>query len=312
MSTQAASYQTDPFLDSSIALETLHLGNAFSSEFISLSLLEQGNQYQGSGMPYMRFLSGQTGSAQAMAPNMQGKGDDDRPRLRNRALRPAPCGSRKESIDAEMNLDNSRVSPAPDMSSNKSSSPLRWKNSHIDKRARHLEQNRAAASKSRQKKKREAGQLQNRFQEVSQRRSSLVSEVKTLRSQLLSLKDQFLMHSRCKDEAIHLYLSRMVNQATTHNSNSSSIGEPEDANARNCRQDSGSVHSHDAIFPFDECPRSHDQDLSGLESPHSRHIPMYMGDTRDLPFGVEEPMMDHEMFSQPPDANIFDIRVGIL
>lgn len=38
---------------------------------------------------------------------------------------------------------------------------------------------------------------------------------------------------------------------------------------------------------------------------------MNMDDTRDLPCGVEDPMVDHEIISQPPDANIFDLRVGI-
>lgn len=229
---------------------------------------------------------------------MQGEGNNiNQPRLRNRALRPAPPDCRKESIDAEINqaasflqsypsvpsfpsfsfssrgvaghgtdfgIDNNRVSPLSDMSSNNSSSPLRWQKSDTDKRAKHLERNRAAASKSRQKQKRKTDQLQNRFQEVSRRRSSLDSEVKTLHSQLLFLKDQMLMHSRCEDEAIHLYLSRMVKQATN------STGEPDDRDARNYRQDSDSVSpSHDAIAGFHGYPNSHDHNPSELEFSHS-------------------------------------------
>lgn len=158
-------------------------------------------------MLYIQSLSNQTGSVQAMVPNMQDEGNNiNQPRLRNRALRPAPRDSREESTAAEVNqaapflhrypsvpsssafsfsgwgaaghgtefgFDNNRVSPLSDMSSNKSSSPLHCQNSGTGKRAKHLERNRAAASKSRQKKQRETDQLQNRFQEVSRRRSSL-------------------------------------------------------------------------------------------------------------------------------------------
>lgn len=197
----------------------------------------------------MQLLSSQTGSVQAMAPNFQGEGNDvNQPCLRNRVLRTAPHDSRKESIETETDQaapflhshpsvpsfasfsfsscgaagHDPEVSQLSDMSSNISSSPLRWQNSDTDKRAKHKERNRAAASKSPQKKKRETDQLQDRFQEVSRRRSSLEVETKTLHSQLLSLKNQILMRSRCEDEAINLYLGRMVKQATKNDSISSS------------------------------------------------------------------------------------------
>ncbi|KAL4781042.1 hypothetical protein BJX76DRAFT_350466 [Aspergillus varians] len=316
MSTQAIFYPADPSLDLSITPESLFLGNGFSPQFLSLPLLENGNQHEDMGMLSMQSPSNQTGSVQAMAPNVQNEDDDtNQPYFCNRALQPALHDSRKESVDAKINqapsflrsrqsvpsfssfsfsscdaaghdvefdFDNSPVSPASDMSSNKSSFSLRWQNSDTDKRAKHLERNRAAASKSRQKKKRETNELQKQFQKVSHRRSSLDSEVKTLRSRLLSLKDQILMHSRCNDEAIHLYLSRMINQATTQDSKSSSIGEPDGGDARNHRQDSG--------YPSSQIP-------SELELSHSRYIPMNMDDTGDLPCGVDEPMMDHEIIS---------------
>lgn len=258
MSTQAAFYQDDQFLDSLIAPEFLHLGNGFPPEFISLSLLEKGNQLQDMEMPYMQFLSNHTGSMQAMATNMQGEGNDiSQPRLHNRTLRPGSRDGRKESIDteisqappllhsypsepsfSEIDFDKNQVSP----SSDKFSSPLRWQNSDTDKRAKHLKRNRAAASKSRQKKKRETDQLRVRFQEVSRRRSSLDGEIKSLHRQLLSLKDQILLHSRCEDEAIRLYLSRMVKQATKYDS------KPDNGDARNYRQQSDSVSpSHDTV-----------------------------------------------------------------
>ena len=326
MSAQTAFYPTDPSLDPSIAPESLLMGNGFSPEFLSLSLLEKGNN-QDMGFQPMQFPPNQSGPAPQVARNMPGEGDDtNRPRLRNRALRPAPPESRKGSIDAEMNqdahfmhsypavpsfstfsfnsadhdpefgFDNERASPHSDMSSNKSSSPLRWQNGDTDKRAKHLERNRAAASKSRQKKKRETDQLRNRFQEVSRRRSGLEDEIKTLHSQLLSLKDQILMHSRCEDEAIHIYLGRMVKQATKHDSiSSASTGESIDGDARSHRQESvGSMSPP-----------------QGFHS-HASQTPMSVGDTtRGLPCGVEKPMMHHQMFSEPPNANIFDLQMGI-
>lgn len=204
-----------------------------------------------------------------MAPNMQGEGNNNinLPCLRNRALRPAPRDSRKELINTEINqallllhsypsvpsfssflssscgavghdtefsLNNKQVSPPLDINSNKSPSPLCWQNSSKEKRIKHLERNRAAASKSRQKKKRETDKLQSQFQKVSHKRSSLDCEIKILRRQLLSLKDQILLHARCEDDAIHLYLSRMVKQSTKHDS-ISTTGEPDDWVARNHR-----------------------------------------------------------------------------
>lgn len=53
MSAQAAFYQTDPSLDSFIAPEPLHLANSFFPEFISLSLLEKGDQHQVMEMPFL-------------------------------------------------------------------------------------------------------------------------------------------------------------------------------------------------------------------------------------------------------------------
>lgn len=320
MSTQAAFYQDDQSLDSLFAPEFLHLHNGFSPESISLPSLEKEN------LPCMQLLSNQTGSMQAMAPNMQGEGNDiKQPRLHNRALRPAPGDGRKESIDAEISqaspllhsnpsmpsfssfsfsscgaashgtefgFDNDRVSPPSDMSSNKSSFPLRWQNRDTDKRVKNLERNRAAASKSRQKKKRETDQLQVRFQEVSRRRSSLDSEIKSLHSQLLSLKDQILLHSRCEDEAIRLYLSRMVKQATKHESISSTTDELDNGDARNYRQ-----HSDSVSISADHSP-------SEMELSYPRHPPMNMGDLGGRPCGA-----DYQVFSQPPDADIFDFLI---
>jgi predicted nucleic acid-binding Zn-ribbon protein len=130
--------------------------------------------------------------------------------------------------DTELSLNNDRISPHSDISSNKSPSPPRWQNEDTKKHAKNLERNRVAATKSREKKKRATDQLQIQFQQVSRRRSGLEDDVRALHSQLLSLKDQVLMHSRCDDDAIHRYLGRMAQQARQYDSVSSALaGKPD-------------------------------------------------------------------------------------
>ncbi|KAL4869596.1 hypothetical protein BDV12DRAFT_167660 [Aspergillus spectabilis] len=253
MSTQATFYLTDPSLDLSVAPESLLLGNGFSPGFLSLSLIENGIQHQDMAIPSRQFSLDKTGTVQAVAPNMQSEeGEDTCPTcFHKHALGPAP---RDSCIDTEINqapqflhyypfmssfsgtadhdtefsFNNDRISPHSDLSSNKSSSPLRWQNGDTKKRAKHLERNRVAATKSRQKKKRATDQLEIQFQEISRRRSGLEDDIRALHSQLLSLKDQILMHSRCDDDAIHRYLGRMVKQARKHDSVSSALtGKPD-------------------------------------------------------------------------------------
>ncbi|KAL4863153.1 hypothetical protein BDV12DRAFT_202365 [Aspergillus spectabilis] len=205
MSTQATFDLPGFFLDSFVPPEPILPAYRFSSEFLSLALLEQGNNYQEAGMPCQLD---QTGTVQAVAPNMQDKDNDNthHPRLRNHALRPAPCGSGKALMDAQVSsVTPNRLSPHSDPSDTKSLCSPYWWDTNKDKRAKHLERNRAAARKSRRKKKRETDQLQSQFQEVSRIRSRLEVEVKGLKRELLSLKDQILMHSWCNDEAIHNY-----------------------------------------------------------------------------------------------------------
>jgi hypothetical protein len=90
---------------------------------------------------------------------------------------------------------------------------------------KHLERNRAAASKSRQKKKRETDQLETRFNKVSRKKRPFEEEIKGLHRDLLYLKDQILIHYRCDDNAIYIYLGHMVKQASKHGSMSSASTE---------------------------------------------------------------------------------------
>ncbi|KAJ0419241.1 hypothetical protein BJY00DRAFT_314298 [Aspergillus carlsbadensis] len=277
MSTQATFDLPDFFLDIFIPPESILPADQFSPEFVPLTLLENENHHQKTELPFLQSPSYRTGTVQAAAPNMQDKGDENmnRPRLRNRAIRPAPHGSSEISIDAQVNsappflfsypsmpslssssfssstaaanhnsesrFDNNCLSPYSDPSSIKFTSSPRRRNRDTDKRAKHLERNRVAASKSRQKKKRETNQLQNQFQDVSRRKSRLEIEVKDLNRQLLSLKDQILMHSRCNDEAIHTYLGRIVKQAARHDFSHALTGEADDEDNRQYMTSLGSM-----------------------------------------------------------------------
>ncbi|KAL4875401.1 hypothetical protein BJY04DRAFT_211338 [Aspergillus karnatakaensis] len=335
MSTQTIYYPTDPSLDASIAPQSLFMNNGFSPEFLSLSLLDKANHPEVQMSPNMSFFPHQPSTTQAVA----SAGDEDnRPRLRNRALRPAPPDARKQSIESEMNqppflhqygsmssFSSGSFNPAEqefvyegghrsshsDASSNKSTSPLQWPSDDKAKRAKHLERNRAAASKSRQKKKRETDLLRNRFQEVSRRRSDLEDEIKDLHSKLLFLKDQILMHSRCDDDAINLYLGRMVKQATKHESISSvSSGDADDESARN-RHGSDSVTPPDDELPEiqgpDQTQSTTDPRILDLSSPEQMH--MRLDEPNGLPCTTEKSGMEQMLSDE--NRNIFDYQISI-
>ncbi|KAL4794858.1 hypothetical protein BDV19DRAFT_180422 [Aspergillus venezuelensis] len=381
MSTQVF-YPTDP-LDGSIAPESLFMGNDFPPEFLSLAALDKDHhelpmasmQYQpGPGLETMHM-------AQAMHQPAQQDELQNRPRLRNRTLRPAPRDMGKDSMDTDAGMnaqqqqqppflnsyhpahtfssfsfisnstdhdadfthdndphhddhehDPSRISPLSNASnaSHKSPSPtsLRWHTTpgtnDTEKRAKHLERNRAAASKSRQKKKRETDNLRSRFQEASRRKSGLEIEIKDLHSQLLSLKDQILMHSRCDDDAIRVYLGRMVKQATKTDSLSSvsvSSGEVEGESRRaSIGHPHGHEHEHehehsheqvaDRIASPEELNNDNIRDLEQQQQaePQQQQIRMRMGDTT-LPCGIEKGMVG-SVFPHG-EGNIFDLQMSM-
>ncbi|KAF5857845.1 hypothetical protein ETB97_005219 [Aspergillus alliaceus] len=83
-----------------------------------------------------------------------------------------------------------------------------------EKRQRILHRNRLAASKCRQKKKEHSKQLEERFYKVSTRKTELESEIENLRSELITLKNELLLHASCNDEAIKIHLAQMVRLVT--------------------------------------------------------------------------------------------------
>ncbi|KAL4914805.1 hypothetical protein BDW62DRAFT_213224 [Aspergillus aurantiobrunneus] len=225
MPTQVESDLPDLF-DSLVAPEPTLPADQFSPEFLSPALLEKENHHQEAGMPFLQIPSYQTGTVQAATPNES----TNRPHLHNRALRPATRGINP----APPFLCSYPLMPSSSFSSIASYTVADHNSGFsFDNNSKHLERNRAAASRSRRKKKRETDQLQNQFQEVSRRKSRLEIEVKDLNRQLLAPKDQILMHSRCNDETIRIYLERIVKQATRHHSFSyASTGETSDEDDR--------------------------------------------------------------------------------
>lgn len=173
-------------------------------------------------------------------------GNRDHTALFNRQqLLPAPQTNRERSLNDETSqappffqYSSTRTSPSPantttitapgqdfgfdetrsqqmDLSSWKSSPTCdRFWRDEVQKRQKHLERNRAAATRQFSLRR---GSVRHRA-----RSGSSEEEIKDLHSNLLYLKDQILMHSQCDDGAIHFfYLGHMVKQATEHGSMSS-------------------------------------------------------------------------------------------
>jgi hypothetical protein len=330
MSAQTSYYPSDPLENSAVAPSSLLLSNGFNQEFLNLALLEQPTH----DMPMQFQPNNQQAHMQGMPqPPMQGD-TTPRPRLRNRQLRPAPRDNRKRSIEEEMNqapppylqypsytnfsfssasTDHAHEhSPEQDFgfddarshhsySSSPKSSPTShsFRHNEVQKREKHLERNRAAASKSRQKKKRETDQLKTRFNEASRKKRFLEEEIKGLHSDLLFLKDQILMHSRCDDEAIHVYLGRMVKQATKHGS-ISSVSTEEDM-ARSASPPETEMQGRPEQSAFDmTCPDSGPAPGTG---PGPGQAP------GGISCGIDKPLIDPMMYQ--PAGNIFDYQISI-
>lgn len=281
----------------------------------------------------------------AAASTVQRESEMDRPRLRNRALRPAPRNSGKDpdmginqappyyaypamsqfssfsfpstvdDNDPDYRLDHNGVSPHSEMSNNRSS-PLRWQTGDTAKRAKHLERNRAAASKSRQKKKRETDLLRTRFEEASRRKSGLEDEIKDLHGQLLSLKDQILLHSRCDDEAIHTYLGQMVKHASKNDSvsSASSTSAPSVTSASTVSTssevsngpDADNHHSRRSSGAISPLSYMHSHGHSNVPDMALSKVPVQRGGT-GFACGAEKPMGD-DMFQ---GESYFDLQISI-
>ncbi|KAL3495008.1 hypothetical protein BJX62DRAFT_233659 [Aspergillus germanicus] len=312
MSPCASFYPAGPLENLVASPSSLLLSNGFNPEFLNLALLDKrthrdiqkGSQH-----------SNNPDRTPSIPPSVQSKTTTRR--LRSRQLLPESQTNRERSLEGKTikallffqhpsstNFSNKHDhNPNPDqglgfdgapshhsdLSSYTKSSPTRpgfWRDK-VQKREKHLERNRMAASKSRQKKKHETDQLKAQFNKVSRQKQLLEEEVKRLHSDLLYLKDQILMHSQCDDEAIHSYLGRMVEEATKRGSLSSVSMEeevpqsesPPGTNAQPC-QDT-------------------EQGLLGIFSP----------EPDGMLCGVEKPIIDPEIYQLV--GSIFDNELSV-
>ncbi|KAI1135322.1 hypothetical protein F5Y05DRAFT_395246 [Hypoxylon sp. FL0543] len=75
-----------------------------------------------------------------------------------------------------------------------------------------LEKNRVAASKCREKKKRETAKLQARERELAAERDALKSMAEALRTEVLGLKNEVLKHGMCDCSVIQKYITETARQ----------------------------------------------------------------------------------------------------
>ncbi|KAI1381122.1 hypothetical protein F4677DRAFT_402205 [Hypoxylon crocopeplum] len=82
------------------------------------------------------------------------------------------------------------------------------------RREDHLSKNRVAASKCREKKKRESANLQAREKVLAAERDALKSIVDALRMEVLELKNEVLSHGMCDSSVIQRYINETARQIT--------------------------------------------------------------------------------------------------
>jgi chromosome segregation ATPase len=80
------------------------------------------------------------------------------------------------------------------------------------KRQRHLESNRQAAKKCRQKTKDQERHLEARGQELMEQNSHLNAEATALKDEVISLKNEILMHATCDDDLITDYITHAATE----------------------------------------------------------------------------------------------------
>ncbi|OTB04570.1 hypothetical protein M426DRAFT_11459 [Hypoxylon sp. CI-4A] len=81
-----------------------------------------------------------------------------------------------------------------------------------DQKSCRLEKNRVAATKCRQKKKRETSKLQERERQLTAQRNGLKSMVDALRMEVLCLRHEILKHGMCECPVIQKYIAESARQ----------------------------------------------------------------------------------------------------
>ncbi|KAJ9489496.1 hypothetical protein VN97_g3783 [Penicillium thymicola] len=91
-------------------------------------------------------------------------------------------------------------------------------------RAKHLERNRIAANKCRERKKREHKQIERRLTDETEKKDILLAQLNCLREEVWNLKNLIFQHADCQDHQINHQLTRMTQTIlqTPPNQNSTS------------------------------------------------------------------------------------------
>ncbi|KAJ5920498.1 hypothetical protein N7516_011356 [Penicillium verrucosum] len=77
-------------------------------------------------------------------------------------------------------------------------------------RAKHLERNRIAANKCRERKKREHKQIERRLTDETEKKDILLAQLNCLREEVWNLKNLIFQHADCQDHQINHQLARMT------------------------------------------------------------------------------------------------------
>ncbi|CAI7639875.1 unnamed protein product [Penicillium discolor] len=77
-------------------------------------------------------------------------------------------------------------------------------------RAKHLERNRVAANKCRERKKREHKQIERRLTDETEKKDILLAQLNCLREEVWGLKNLIFQHAECQDLQINHQLARMT------------------------------------------------------------------------------------------------------
>jgi hypothetical protein len=77
-------------------------------------------------------------------------------------------------------------------------------------RAKHLERNRIAANKCRERKKREHKQIERRLSDETEKKEVLLAQLNCLREEVWDLKNIIFQHAGCEDRQINMQLAKMT------------------------------------------------------------------------------------------------------
>lgn len=80
-------------------------------------------------------------------------------------------------------------------------------------RAKHLERNRVAANKCRERKKREHKQIERRLSDETEKKEILLAQLNVLREEVWGLKNIIFQHAECEDHRINNQLAQMTQTA---------------------------------------------------------------------------------------------------